>query len=75
MIWSAYVGFSHLVVAGERIENDLKSGKIQGPGVASNGAKKPYNGFPITTSTSKGNGKAYQIPYYQIAEVTPNKFQ
>lgn len=30
MIGSASAGFSDLVVAGERIENDLKSGRIQG---------------------------------------------
>lgn len=46
MIGNASTSFSYLVVAGEQIENGLKNGKIQGPVVASNGAKKPYSSFP-----------------------------
>lgn len=45
MVGSASAGFSDLVVAGEHIENCLKSGKIQGAVVASNGAKNSYSGF------------------------------
>lgn len=82
MIRSTSASFSDLVVPGERIENDLKTGKIQGPTVASNGTKKPYSGFSKkkegetnAASTSKGKGKAYQTPYYQVVEVTPNNYQ
>lgn len=66
MLGSAYAGFYDLVVAGERIKNGLKTWKIQGPAVASNMEKKPYNGFPKKkegedndASTSKGKGKPY----------------
>ncbi|XP_050916175.1 uncharacterized protein LOC127131290 [Lathyrus oleraceus] len=82
MIGSAFASFSDLVAAGEWIENSLKTGKIQGFAVAYNGTKKPYSGFPKkkegetnATSTSKGKGKAYRTPYYQVAEVTPNNYQ
>ena len=82
MIGSASADFSDLVVAGEQIENGLKTGKIQGHATASNGVKKPYSGFPKkkegennAASTSKGKGKAYHTPYYQVAEVTSNNYQ
>lgn len=45
LIGSTYAGFSDLVVAGERIKNCLRSGKIQNIVGPSNGAKKPYSGF------------------------------
>lgn len=71
------------MVAGERIENCLKSGKIQGiVATTTNGGKNPYVGFPkkreIETnvaSTSRGKGGDYRTPYYQVAEVTPNGYQ
>lgn len=82
LIGSTSASFSDLVVAGEWIENGLKTGKIQGPTVASNGTKKSYSGFPKkkegetnAASTSKGKGKAYRAPYYQVVEVTPNNYQ
>lgn len=82
MIGSASSGFSDLVIAREQIENGLKTGKMQGLDVASNGVKKPYSGLPKkkegetnVASTSKGKGKAYQTPYYQVPEVTPNNYQ
>ncbi|XP_050916261.1 uncharacterized protein LOC127131378 [Lathyrus oleraceus] len=82
LIGSTSASFSDLVVAGERIENGLKTGKIQGLVVASNGTKKPYGGFPKkkegetnAASTFKGKGRAYQTPYYQVVEVTPNNYQ
>lgn len=82
MIGSASAGFYDLVVAGERIKNGLKTEKIQGLVVASNGVKKPYSSFPKkkegetnVASTYKGKGKAYQTPYYQVAEMTPNNYQ
>lgn len=83
MVGSASSGFSDLAVVGERIENCLKSGKIQGvAATTSNGGKKPYADFPKKTrgeanvaSTFKGKGKAYRVPYYQVTEVTPNSYQ
>lgn len=82
LIGSTSANFSDLVVAGERIENGLKTGKTQGPIVASNGTKKPYGGFPKkkegetnAASTSKGKGRAYPTPYYQVVGVTPNNYQ
>lgn len=81
-IGSDLTSFSDLFVVGQQIENSLKIGKIQGPVVALNGAKKPYSGFPEkkegeanVASTSKWKGKAYHTPYYQIVEVTPNNYQ
>lgn len=63
MIGSTYVSFSDLVIAGEQIENNMKTGKNQGHVVALNGAKKPYSGFPKkkdgetnVASTLKGKG-------------------
>ena len=82
MIGSVSFGFSDIIVTRERIENGLKTRNIQGPVAASNGEKKPYSGFPQKKegetnagSTCKGKGKAYQTPYYQVAEVTPNNYQ
>lgn len=47
MVGSASSGFPDLMVAGERIENCLKSGKTQGVVAATlNGGKNPYTGFP-----------------------------
>lgn len=46
MIGISSISFSDLIVIGEKIKNGLKTGKIQGLVAASNGAKKPYNGFP-----------------------------
>lgn len=45
LIGSTSVGFSYLVVAGERIDNCLINGKNQSASGQSNGAKKPYLGF------------------------------
>ncbi|XP_050919408.1 uncharacterized protein LOC127136941 [Lathyrus oleraceus] len=82
LVGSTSAGFSDLVVAGKRIESGVKAGKIPNPANAANGAKKPYSGFPKkkegetnAASTSKGKGKAYRTPYYQVAEVTPNHYQ
>ncbi|XP_050896113.1 uncharacterized protein LOC127102826 [Lathyrus oleraceus] len=82
LVGSTSVGFSDLVVAGERIKSGVKVGKILSPANAANGAKKPYSGFPKkkegetnAASTSKGKGKTYQTLYYQVAEVTPNNYQ
>lgn len=47
MVGSASSRFSDLMVTGERIENFLKSGRIQSVSIATtNRGKKPYAGFP-----------------------------
>ncbi|XP_050891021.1 uncharacterized protein LOC127096503 [Lathyrus oleraceus] len=82
LVGSTSDGFFDLVVVGERIESGVKAGKILSLANAANGTKKLYNGFPKKkegetniASTSKGKGKAYRTPYYQVAEVTPNNYQ
>ncbi|XP_050877338.1 uncharacterized protein LOC127081095 [Lathyrus oleraceus] len=42
MVWSTSSGFSDLVLAGERIENMIKMGKIQNSSSASSASKKPF---------------------------------
>ncbi|XP_050919023.1 uncharacterized protein LOC127136518 [Lathyrus oleraceus] len=42
MVGSTSSGFSDLVLAGERIENMIKMGKIQNSGSASSASKKPF---------------------------------
>ena len=45
MVGSTSVGFSELVMAGERIEAGMKMGKIQVAGASNGVAKKPFGGF------------------------------
>lgn len=83
MVRSASSGFSDFVVADERIENFLKSWKIQGVvTTTSNGAKDPYVGFNKNKERqvnvaliSKGMGKDFKVPYYQVAEAAPSPYQ
>lgn len=70
------------MVAGERIENCLKSGKILGVASPSNGAKKPYASFAKkkegeinNTSVARGRGRAYQAPYQQVVVMEPGPYQ
>lgn len=49
MVGSTSVGFSELVMAGERIEVGLKMGKIQSANTSNfvgRSGKKPFNGYP-----------------------------
>lgn len=82
MVGSASSGFSHLVIAGEQIENYLKNGKIQDIIVVVNGANKPHSGFPKKkegetnpATTTKGEDRVYQVSYYQVAAIAPNQYQ
>lgn len=66
MVGSMLVRFYDLVVVGERIESDLKSGKIPSVVGTSNGAKKLYVSFAKkkegetnNTSVARGRGRAY----------------
>ena len=70
-------GFSDIVIAGERIENLMKLGKIQNNVGSSSGVKKPYVGAPKkregetnVVSSYRGGGINYQRPYHQTAAVT-----
>lgn len=69
IVGSTSIGFSDMVVAGERIESGLKSGKIPSVVGLSNGAKKPYVGFvkkkegdANNTSVARGRGRAHRVP-------------
>ncbi|XP_050876603.1 uncharacterized protein LOC127080316 [Lathyrus oleraceus] len=82
MVGSTSIGFSDMVVAGERIESGLKSGKISNVVGPSNGAKKPYVGFAKkkegetnNTSVARGRGRAHRVPYQQVAAVAPGPYQ
>ncbi|XP_050877577.1 uncharacterized protein LOC127081357 [Lathyrus oleraceus] len=75
-------GFSYLVIDGERIENNLKIGKIQDTTIVANRAKKSHSGFSEkkegetnATIIAKGGDGGYQMPYYLVATVTPNPYQ
>lgn len=77
-IGSTCAGFSNLVIVGERIENYLKSRKIQGVVDPSSGAKKPYAGFAKkkdgetnNTLVVRGRGRPYRAPYQQVTVVAP----
>ncbi|XP_050889760.1 uncharacterized protein LOC127095058 [Lathyrus oleraceus] len=82
MVGSTSIGFSDMVVAEERIESGLKSGKIPNAVGPSNGAKKPYvdfakkkEGETNNTSVARGRGRAHRVPYQQVAAVTPGPYQ
>ncbi|XP_050919305.1 uncharacterized protein LOC127136829 [Lathyrus oleraceus] len=45
LISSVSTGFSDMVIVGERVEEGLKSGKIQGGSISQPILKKPFNGF------------------------------
>lgn len=82
LIGSTLAGFPNLVIAGERIENCLKNGKIQNAAGSSIGARKSFSGFTKKkegeankSSVTKGKGKEYQASYQQVVPVTPNLYQ
>lgn len=80
MIGSTSAGFSNLVIAGERIENCLKSGKIRSVAGSSNGEKKPYAGFAKkkegetnNTSVASRRGRTYQPAQYRQLYAHPHQ--
>lgn len=82
LIGSTSAGFSDLMVVSERIENYLKSGKIQNSVGPSNGVRKPFFGFAKkkegeanNAPIAMGKGKAYQEPYQQVVIVESNPYQ
>lgn len=81
MVGSASSDFSDLVIAGKELRIVSKIEKIQGVIIVSNGAKKPYSRFTKkkewetnTVMIAKGNTEAYQVPYYQVADIAPNQY-
>lgn len=69
------------MVAGERVENCLKIGKIQDTTIMVNRAKKPQSRFlkkkeeeTNAAMIAEGVG-SYQLPYYQVATVAPSPYQ
>ncbi|XP_050875211.1 uncharacterized protein LOC127078831 [Lathyrus oleraceus] len=78
LISSVSTGFSDMVIVGERVEEGLKSGKIQGGSSSQQILKKPFNGFKRkegeTSAISSQRGippyKAFaSVPYYQYPYV------
>lgn len=76
MLWSISSGFSNLVVIGERIEDGLKSGKIQG---ASGGQAKMKKLSKFNSKKKDGDTNAImgsqqapltQVPYYPYPYVS-----
>ncbi|CAK8541787.1 unnamed protein product [Lathyrus sativus] len=77
LISSVSAGFSDFVIVGERAEEGLKSGKIQGGSSSQSGAKKPFNGYKkkegktnaISAKKKQAPQQAsapmpYEIPYF-----------
>lgn len=52
MVGSTSVGFSELVMAGERMEVGMKMGRIQTAGANNGATKKPFDGY-----AKKGEGE------------------
>lgn len=76
MVSSATLDFAHLVTIGDRIENGLKDGKIQGTVGASNAPNKYSGGFQKKKKgdmnvISRGYKGKQQIPYDQVVVVVP----
>lgn len=80
MVGSTSIGFSDMVVAGERIESGLKSGKIPSVVGTSSGVKKSYVGFAKKegetniTPVARMRRKAHRVPYQQVAAVAPGPY-
>lgn len=77
ILGSTSSGFSDLVLAGKRIENMIKIGKIQNSASTSGVEKKPFvaygkkrEGEINETSVVRGKASTYRAPYQQVAIVT-----
>ncbi|XP_050876114.1 uncharacterized protein LOC127079789 [Lathyrus oleraceus] len=80
---SVSTGFSDMVIMGERVEEGLKSGKIQGGSSSQPILKKPFNEFKRkegdTTAISSQRRRApsrapVSVPYYQYPYVASAKY-
>lgn len=79
LITSVSAGFSDMVIVGERVEEGLKNGKIQGGSSSQTGAKKSINNShkkkegKTNTFFQEGenttNGASAQVPYFQYPYV------
>lgn len=77
MIRKISTRFNDLVIIGERIENGLKSGKIEKPSTGQHNAKRFSNNNNSKKNETKIvtiNGYSY-IPYYPyVAVVNPGQY-
>ncbi|XP_050890482.1 uncharacterized protein LOC127095901 [Lathyrus oleraceus] len=78
IVGSTSSGFSNLVLAGERIENMIKMGKIQNSTSTSGVVNKPFvaygkkrEGKTNATTIVRGRASTYRAPYQQVAAVAP----
>lgn len=78
MIGSTSLGFSDIVLAGKRVENMIKMGKIQNSASTSSMVKKPFvtygkkrEGETNVKTTIRTRTLTYRVPYQQIAYVAP----
>ncbi|KAI5415943.1 hypothetical protein KIW84_041107 [Lathyrus oleraceus] len=73
----AYIGFSDLFLAGERIKNMIKMGKIQNSASTYGVVKKPFvtyskkrEGETNAAAVVRTRTLTYRLPYQQVAVVT-----
>ncbi|XP_050910073.1 uncharacterized protein LOC127123946 [Lathyrus oleraceus] len=83
LISSVSTGFYDMVIVGERVEEGLKSGKIQGGSSSQPILKKPFNGFKRkegeTSAISSQRGRPpykapASVPYYQYPYVAAAQY-
>ncbi|XP_050919520.1 uncharacterized protein LOC127137069 [Lathyrus oleraceus] len=83
LISSVSTGFSDMVIMGERVEEGLKNGKIQGGSSSLPILKKPFNGFKRkegeTSAISSHRGRPpykapASVPYYQYPYVAAAQY-
>lgn len=78
MVGSTSSYFFDLVLAGERIKNMIKMGKIQNSASNSDVVKKPFvaygnkrEGESLATAVVRTRTPTYRIPYQQVVVVAP----
>lgn len=78
MVGSTSSSFSDLVLAGERIKNMIKIGRIQNAASTSSVVKKPYvaygkkrEGEANETVVVRGKVPTYRVPYQQVVVMAP----
>ncbi|XP_058757473.1 uncharacterized protein LOC131630741 [Vicia villosa] len=87
MVSNTSPSFSDVVIIGERVENCVKAGTIQGvtsPSISNGNGKKPYSGFvkkkegeTSNASVDQGRTPVYSAvppPYYPMPYVVPNPY-
>ncbi|XP_050890981.1 uncharacterized protein LOC127096459 [Lathyrus oleraceus] len=82
LISSVSTGFSDMVIVGERVEEGLKSGKIQGGSSSQPILKKPFNGFKRKEGETSAISSQRRVPprapaplpYYQYPYVAAAQY-